>query len=232
MQRPASQIADDMVNITLFRGLSPEEMARLCRHLHRKMFRSGTVVLAMGQRNSAVYFVVRGTLRISAERGGNQVILNVVGPGDVLGEVSVLDGLGHSADVTALEEVDLLWMDREVFDAHLRTVSGLAYNLAAILSRRVRLATSRVEMLATLDVPGRIAHQLLVLAREYGEPADDGSICIPLRLTQGDLAELVGATREWINQSLRDFKRLRLISIGTDYRITLHDPAALANRCT
>ena len=228
----ANQIADNSQNLALFRGLSPADVARLCEHLHRKIFRSGSLILAMGQHNPAVYVVVRGTLRISTERAGSQVTLNVVGPGDMLGEISVLDTLGHSADVTALEEADLLWMGREVFDAHLRSVPMLAYNLALILSRRVRLSTSRIEMLATLDVPGRIAHQLLAFAREYGERAEDGSTRIPLRLTQSELAELVGATREWINQSLRDFKQLGIISIGSDHYITLHDRAALANRCT
>jgi CRP/FNR family cyclic AMP-dependent transcriptional regulator len=227
-----NQIADDTENIALFRGLSPADVTRLREHLGRKIFRSGSLVLALGQHNPAVYFVVRGTLRISTERAGNQVTVNVVGPGDMLGEISVLDNLGHSADVTALEEADLLWMERDVFDAHLRSVPMLAYNLALGLSRRVRLSTSRVEMLATLDVSGRIAHQLLAFAREYGEPAEDGSIRIPLRLTQSELAELVGATREWINQSLRDFKQLGLISIAKDHHITVHDAEELAKRCT
>jgi CRP/FNR family cyclic AMP-dependent transcriptional regulator len=111
-----------------------------------------------------------------------------------------------------------------------RTVRKVARNLVGILARRVRLANARAQMLATLDVPGRVAGQILVLAREYGEGAADGSVRIPLCLTQSDLAGMVGASRASVNRALGFYRRHGYLSVDRRHRITVHDPDGLARR--
>ncbi len=90
---------------------------------------------------------------------------------------------------------------------------------------------AQIQALGTLDIAGRVARQLLVFAEEYGEPADGGGVLIPLRLTQGDLAGLVGATRVRVNAAMVAFKRQGSIVVDDTSRITVRDRQALERRC-
>jgi len=107
---------------------------------------------------------------------------------------------------------------------------AIARNLAGILSRRLRLADTHTRSLAALDVHGRVAAQLLAFAREYGEQLSDGGTFIPLRLTQTDLAGLVGASRVRVNQALGYYRKRGSISLDRDHRIIVHDQEALERR--
>ncbi len=156
--------------------------------------------------------------------------LAILGPGDVVGEMSLLDRMGRSASAVTLEPTGAYWMDRATFQTCLHTMPGVAYNLALILARRLRLADARLRALASLDVEGRMAHTLLHLAREYGRPGPDGAVQIPLRLTQGDLAELVGASRVRVNQIMGTLKRRNLVVVDRQSRITVLDVPALEQR--
>ena len=93
----------------------------------------------------------------------------------------------------------------------------------------MRLTNAQLLSLAALDVPGRVASQILALAREYGEEAPEG-LRVPIKLTQSDLAALVGASRVRVNQALGFFRKRNVISVGKDGRITVHDEAALSPR--
>ena len=106
----------------------------------------------------------------------------------------------------------MLWVDRTTFRSGVEASPVLARNLADSLSRRVRLANAHLLSLATLDVPGRVASQILSLSREYGEGTPDG-VRIPIRLTQSDLAELVGASRVRVNQALGYLRKRQAISV-------------------
>ena len=87
-----------------------------------------------------------------------------------------------------------------------------------------------IQALASLDVYGRVAHQLLVLALEYGEKSSSGDILIPLRLTQGDLADFIGATRVRVNQALNDYKEQGLVSVDGNYHFIINNWNALEER--
>jgi CRP/FNR family cyclic AMP-dependent transcriptional regulator len=178
-----------------------------------------------------VYVLLEGSVKVELlTPEGTEVILAVLGPGKVVGEMSLVDSLGRSANVRTLEQTTLLSMDRSAFRARARELPLLADNLAKLLSRRLRLTDAHVRALAAMDVPGRVAAELLALAREYGEPSRGGGTLIPLPLTQSDLAALVGASRVRVNQAIAFFKRRGYISVGADNRITVHDPDALARR--
>jgi CRP-like cAMP-binding protein len=160
------------------------------------------------------------------------VILGLRGPGEVVGEMSLLDHQARSATVTALEPCSVLWVDRATFGAWLQTVPALNANLLRLLARRLRLAGIHILTLSTLDLYGRVARQLLSLATECGEPLEDGgdAVLIPLRLTQSDLAAMVAATRARVNAVLMYYKRHGVIAVDRSLRITLRDPAALEER--
>jgi len=119
-------------------------------------------------------------------------------------------------------------MDREAFRRSAEEVPALGKNLAHVLSRRLWLANTH--SLSALDVPGRVAAQLLALATEYGEPAPEGGTLVPMPLTQTDLAALVGASRVRVNQALGFFRKRGAISVAEDGRFTVRDSDALARR--
>jgi CRP/FNR family cyclic AMP-dependent transcriptional regulator len=122
-------------------------------------------------------------------------------------------------------------MDRLAFQECLADVPPLWRNLVRILSARVRFADEHIQALARLDVYGRVANQLLNFADRYGQPAANGSVFIPLKLSQSDLADLVGASRKRVNQVIVAFKSQGLIAVDEDGRFSILDRAALEIFC-
>ena len=187
-------------------------------------------MLTAEQPGEAIYVLLRGSVKVHLlTPEGTEVILAVLGPGEVVGEMSLADSLGRSASVTTLEESTFLWVDRRTFSSSIEGSPVLARNLADVLSRRVRLANAHLLSMAALDVPGRVASQLLALAREYGEETPEG-LRVPIKLTQSDLAALVGASRVRVNQALGYYRKRGDISIDRAHRIIVHDEEALARR--
>ncbi len=217
--------------LAFFNGIEPSEVARLADMLHWRQLPTGSNLMLEEQLGEAVYFILAGTVRIyAAQPDGNEVTLAILGPGAIIGELSLLDGLGRSASASTLEPTSLYWLDRISFVRCVRTMPSVAYNLALILARRLRAADARLRALSSLDVEGRVAHILLGLAREYGIPEPEGAVRIPLRLTQNDLARLVGASRVRINHVVGTLKQRHEITVDCRWHITLHNVAALEMR--
>ncbi len=217
----------------VFRGMSQEQIGRFAPQLHRHSFNSGQYVVLSEQPGEAVYFIISGALKIQAGQvEGDDMILAILGPGDVVGEMSLFgDYRGRSANVISMIDSVLLWMDPRTFQTLLETMPNLSRNLMYILSDRLRLANEQLRSFATLDVQGRVARQLLLLVRQFGVQQDDGSVLISLRITQSDLAALVGASRERVNQSLGRVKQQHMLSVDSVGQIVIQKPAALAELC-
>lgn len=216
-------------HLDLFRGLSPTDLVRINNLLGRTKFPAGAAILTATQPGEAAYIVMDGTLKVSVvQESGQELILAVVGVGEVVGELSLADRGGRSADVVALEPTTLLWIDRATFDQLRREIPAVTENLIRLMARRLRVANTQLLAMATLDVHGRVARQLLLLADVYGEKQPNRDVHIPLRLTQGDLAGLVGATRVRVNEVLVGFKKRKYLSVDSRYRITIHNRDALS----
>ena len=217
--------------VALLRGLPPERLEKLAPMLHERTFPANTNVITAEERGEGVYAIISGTVKVYVTgAGGAEVIIAVLGRGEVVGEMSLADSLGRSASVLTLERSSFLWMDRKTLLAAMEESPVIARNLAGLLSRRLRLANTHTRALAALDVHGRVAAQLLAFAREYGEDLPGGETLIPLRLTQSDLAALVGASRVRVNQALGYYRKRGAISIRNDLRIAVHDHEALERR--
>ena len=217
--------------VALFRGLSSDQLSKLAELLHGRTFPAGTNIITAEEPGEGAYVVLEGSVKVYVTHtDGNEVILAILGPGEIVGEMSVSDSLGRSASVLTLEDSTFLWMNRRTFLSSMEEMPTIARNLVGILSRRLRLADTHTRSLAALDVHGRVAAQILAFAREYGEPLPNGGILIPLRLTQTDLAGLVGASRVRVNQALGYHRKRGSISIDRDHRITVHDEEALDRR--
>ena len=218
----------ELGKLDVFRGLSTSELTRVNEMLGRTRFPAGARILTASQPGEVAYVVLDGTLKVSTVQStGRELTLALLGPGEIVGELALADRSGRSADVVALEPATLIWIDRNAFDHLRREVPLITENLLRLMARRLRLANAQLQAIATLDVHGRVARQLLALADALGEQLPDGSVRIPLRVTQSDLAALVGATRVRVNEVLVGFKRRQNISIDRRYRITIVDRDAL-----
>lgn len=218
-----------LAHFPLFAELPPADLARLAQLFRRRHLAAGAVLITAEQPGEAIYVLYSGTVKIVAEMAdGKQVILAFLGVGDTVGEMSLIDSAGRSATVVALEPCTALWMDRAAFNSCLATMPRMTYNLVRLLSSRLRLANAQIQSLSTLDVAGRLARQLLAFAERHGQPVDDQpGVRIGLRLTQTDLAELVGASRERVNQVMGDLKARGLLSADSSHRVHVHDLAGL-----
>ncbi len=220
-----------LLQFPLFKGMTSKQLEQLRSLLHLKTFPEGVTIFTSGQPGEAVYIVASGTVKIHSEQSnGRDVFIDLSGAGDVIGEMSILEGVGRSASAITLEESTLLWIDRAAFLQMLDVTPALMHNLILILSNRLRRANERIESFASHDVDGRVARHILAFAHKYGQTDPSGNIVIPIRLTQSELAELAGASRVRVNQIINSYKQHGYISVGQNYHITVHDSAALAKR--
>lgn len=221
---PGVPDVSELSKLELFRGLSASELARVNDALGRTRFPTGAMILTASQPGEVTYIVLDGTLKVSVlERNGRELTLALLGPGEIVGELSMADRAGRSADVTALEPATLVWMDRHGFEQLRREIPAITENLLRLMARRLRLANAQLQAVATLDVHGRVARQILALGEALGEAQPDGSVRIPLRITQSDLAALVGATRVRVNEVLVGFTRRGFVEVDNKHRITIRD---------
>ena len=216
--------------IKLFEGLTPTQLDWVAQRAHRRVFEAGRNVMTIEQPGEAVYIILHGTVKIHIEQVERDVILAILGSGDMLGEMSLIDSVGRSASAVTLESSLLLWMDKATFNYILDNFPPVARNLVRIMSARVRLSDQLIQALATLDVNGRVARQLLAFAEKYGHQKDDRTQ-ISIVLTQSDIADLVGASRKRVNQTMVSFKEQGLIDTDTYGRIAIKDSEGLARFC-
>ena len=218
--------------LPLFAGLPASDLDRLGGVLRSEDVAAGAVVVSQTEPSSEACVLLAGTLKVYVDQpDDSEVVLAVLGPGEIVGELNLIDHLGRSANVVALEPSRLLWLDEATFRASLTSMPRLAENLLTLLARRLRLANAQLQALAALDIQARVAHQLLGLADAYGESDGAGNVRLRVRLTDADLAGMVGASRQTVHKVLAVFQRNAYLSQGSDYRFTLHDLPALARLC-
>ncbi|MGH9360692.1 MAG: Crp/Fnr family transcriptional regulator [Thermoanaerobaculia bacterium] len=226
---PAVEDTSELESIPLFGGLSAAELERVNELLRRKAFAAGASLMTAEQPGEVVYVLLEGSAKIFVEQeDGTEVVLAFLSAGDTIGEMSLIDSAGRSADVVVVERATCLWLDRAAFHRCLREMPALGFNLYRLLCRRLRLANEQLQAISTLDVVGRVARQLLAFAQQYGRPAD-GGLRIPFKLNQSDVAGLVGASRERVNHAMADLKERGAIAVEGS-QITVLDPQALAAR--
>ena len=211
----------------LFGALEPAELdAVLAQAAVRRMARNA-VILRQGDASTGALIVVAGRVRVSTMApDGREVTLGVLGPGDVLGEMALLDGGEVSADATALEDCVLLAIERGRFLRLLRGSSDLCLRLMAVLCRRLRRSNAALEDMALLDLPTRLGRLLLRLAHDYGTPAALGTR-IEVRLSQKDISSIVGGSREKVNRQLRLWEESGVLGKDSGRMVVLR-PEALA----
>lgn len=213
----SNQATPSLACLPLFHDLSRAQLDVVQAVLHRKQVRAGQVIMSEKQASEMAYLIAEGAVRICVKRNDKLIIIGLRGVGDVLGEMSVVDGERRSATVITQTDCTLYWITRDDFWNVLWPVPQFSINLMTLLTKRVRTLTNQVEGMATLSVQGRLAQLILDLARDYGcacafEDAP-GATEIPFRLTQADLANMIGATRVQVNQVFHGWKKRKVIRI-------------------
>jgi CRP/FNR family transcriptional regulator, cyclic AMP receptor protein len=196
----------------LLGGLAPDEQARVAASMRRQSFRRGEVVVRQGDPGVRLHLVLEGHLKVlvSAE-SGDEVVLTILGPGDVFGEIALLDGGPRSASVIALSHCRTASLNRDEFLALLRQRPSVLDSILVVLARMLRRETDDLAGLVSLSVSGRLAKRLLDLAEAHGT-LTEGVVEIGLAVTQEELAAMVGATRASVNQVLGSLEDLGAIS--------------------
>ncbi|MDD9939149.1 MAG: Crp/Fnr family transcriptional regulator [Myxococcales bacterium] len=219
-----------MQAIPFFAGLEEDDYRRLHGSARTRRCESGEVVIEQGDPPEAVYAVSTGRFKVVAPReGGRDATLQILGPGDVFGELAMLDEGVRSARVTALEESVLVVVERRGFlDLHRRSRT-IADRLLALVVARFRSSVEHFENTTSLDVSQRLAKRLLALAERHGELAQDGSLRMPLPRSPRDLVDLIDDTRQSVNRVLRAWAEEGLVR-EQDGTLRLLDPRTLRDR--
>jgi CRP/FNR family cyclic AMP-dependent transcriptional regulator len=223
--------ADMLATLPIFQGLTSEQWSILVELLHPRTVPAGAMIISAEQPGEVAYVIQSGTVKISVDRvDGTEVIVALRGPGELVGELSLIDEESRSANVITLEACKTWWIDRPALRACLHSMPELSFNLLRLLSRRLRAATAQIQAMATLDITGRLARQILIFADQYGQVEATGAVRIPLRLTQSELAGMVGATRASVNEVIVSFKQLGYIAVDARQHYTVLNRKALAQR--
>lgn len=212
-----------LAQVPLFSTLGSDDLERLSARLQTRRYDRGGVIFHQGDVGTDLYIIRDGevTIRLSSPEG-KEVSLALLRRGDSFGELALLDDAPRSTDAVAREETHLLSLRREELHLFLQERPQVVPVLLARLSRLVRRVTRTVHDSSFLDARARLARVLLDLAQNQGEPTAEG-VAIASRLTQTELANLAGLTRESTNRWLRFFAREGLLSYE-EGRITLLEP--------
>src|SRR5215216_7352193 len=183
-----------------FADLEAEAFEQLCRYAKHSTLKRGATIFAKGDPGVSLFAVISGTVKISiSSPDGRSAILNLIGPGEIFGEVALLDGLSRTADVTANTNCEIFVIDRRDFIPFVRSQPALAMKLIELLCTRLRWTSDQVEEVILQNLPGRLASALLRLTEKHKLAPGGRAIAI----TQQEISEMVGMTRESINKQLR-----------------------------
>jgi CRP/FNR family cyclic AMP-dependent transcriptional regulator len=215
-----------------FRPMHAEELDEIIGFAIERRYPRGAVIYSKGDPGSSMQAVLVGRLRVSiVSSDGKEVTLNMIGPGEIVGEIALLDGKPRSADVTAIEDTTLMVVERQRFIPFLMRDPSLVDRLLVVLCDRLRRTSLALEEIALLDLPVRLARLLVKLAADYGRPLPrelGGGVRIDLKLSQRDLSTQVASTRETVNKQLRIWRETGTIDQRDGYLIVLKPEALQA----
>lgn len=200
-------------NHQLFGQLTVDELDRLLLHARIERCARDQVIFHKGDPGAGLMAVIRGQVRISAPAAdGREIVLNIIEPGQIFGEIALLDGRDRTADAVAWTDCELLALERRDFLPFLERHPDVSLRLLRVLCDRLRRTSAQVEDLLFLDLPARLAKKLLALAQSHGARGPAG-LRIDLKLSQRELGNLVGMSRESINKQLRAWQGEGLIDM-------------------
>lgn len=208
-------------SLPLFKGLDDETLRQLAKNSRLCEFQAGEVICYQGDPGSTCHIVIQGKVRVFlVGEDGRELSVRILVPGEIFGEMALLEGLPRSANIETLENTRTLEIAHEVVLSCLRASPTLALNLLQDLSARLRSSTVDAEELALLTVDERLTRQLHKMAEWSGVPVTDG-VRIMVPMTQQELATLIGTSRESVNRALVRLRRQGEVRIEKGWIVLL-----------
>ncbi len=198
--------------VPLFAGLDEPALRALAGRCRRRKFGPREALFHKDDPGLTLYILISGSVALqTVTLQGETVHLAQRGPGEAFGELALIDGKGRMADAVTSEPCEILILDRDEFRLAIREYPDIAFSVMAYLGDRLRQAAAQTQSRQELDVLGRVSQVLLDLSRSAGTPEPGGGTRLTMRLTQQDLADRIGSTRESVSRALSSLKSLNAI---------------------
>ena len=207
-----------LASSALFAGLEREALDGLARYSHHISLESNERLFSQGDPSDGCYAILDGVLKVSTTTSdGKEALLAMLGTGDVIGDMGLIDAQPRSANATALKPCSLAFLASRDFK-HVANSNPVIYlHMLEILSDRLRTSNEAATMQRLLPLRGRLARVLLRLAEGFGEPLEGDRILIRQKFTQIELARMTGSARENVNRQIREWSREGLVSRISSY---------------
>lgn len=214
--------------IPLFARLNDEQLNEVAPFLHPRTYAPGVTLFHQGMPGSTLYLIEEGRVRLSSfGPNGHEHILAIYGPGQIFGELTLIDGLPRSASAITITNTAVWLLSKIDLEQLMERYPAIVRSMNQILAARLRAAATHVEAIIFQDVIGRLAYELYNLSQHHGRKTKEG-VAIDMPLTQADLGSIIGATRESVNKALATLRNHDLIQIdGT--QIVILNAAGLQN---
>ena len=213
----------------IFQGVEPDAADSLAKEMEMIDVRKGEIVFSEGEPGDSLYIVLSGKIKVGRRAAdGRQNLIAVMGPSDMVGELSLFDPGPRTATATAVLDTRLARLRKQALRPWLTNRPEIAEQLLRVLARRLRRTNDALADLIFTDVPGRVAKTLLQMAGRFGT-RDGGVLRVNHDLTQEEMAQLVGASRETVNKALADFASRGWLRLDGK-SVIIMDPERLARR--
>ncbi|MGB7450302.1 MAG: Crp/Fnr family transcriptional regulator [Ornithinimicrobium sp.] len=214
----------------LFAALDDETAEQLILSMSSDEYAKGQEIFHEGNPGDSLYVITRGKVKLGRRsQDGRESLLSVLGPGEMFGELSLFDPGPRLTSATTVNDTTLIALHNEDLRTFISRHPEVAMQMLAGLARRLRRTNEGLSDLVFTDVPGRVAKALLDLSARFGQPHHSGGVRVPHDLTQEELAQLVGASRETVNKALADFAARGWLVLGAK-SVTLLDTERLVRR--
>lgn len=225
----ADQVVALLQDIPLFAALPEADHADLVGRFHRRRYDRGEPILHHLDPGHAFFVLSEGSVKVTRPLlAGSEAVIDILAPGEFFGEMALLDGRPRSASVYALEPTEVIILYRTDFMEFLESHPAAAREIIVVLADRIRRLNDRIEDMASRDLSGRLARQLLELARERGETTADG-VRVHLPMTQSELAAMVGVSRQRLNRALGEWQDEGIIRLERRNEVIILKPSVLVD---
>ena len=228
----ARERRNPLLETALFKQVSEEQARELVPYLHHEEYDKGEYIFTEGDTDQRMYVIQEGRVKLTRQSVDKRVqLLSIHTRGELLGEIPVFDPSGGPRTATAVamtHGTHVAWLEHDALFAWLNEHPRVAIDMLQVLANRMRGNNERISDLVFMDVPARLAKTLLNLGARFGEPVEAG-LKVPHDLTQEELAQLVGSSRETVNKALMDFANRRWIA-REGRSIIIYQPGMLIRR--
>ncbi len=207
MSQPTAVSTVALRTFPLFQGLSDDALSAVARVAMMRRIPRGQTVVRVGDHTDYVYFVLTGSLKVVvSDEEGREVILSILGQGELFGEMGIFGEQPRSASVVAVVPSDLVMIAKHDFRLIMENTFDVAWRIMGNLSERLRTADRKIESLALMDVYGRVARLLIDMSEDVG-----GKTMVARKISKQDIAKMIGASREMVSRVMKDLGQQGLI---------------------